>query len=321
MDKPLVSVIIPMHNSELLISNVLDSVVTQTYQNLEIIVVDDKSTDKGLDIVRTYCDKYSRVRVVALTQNVGVGGARNEGIKKAQGDYIAWLDSDDIYNIYFIETLMNIALDYNCDVVECQPIVFSNDSEIDNKVKPEITDIKFGDGSEIIRRFASKELQTSLWSKLFRATIFDNFEFPIGEIYEEPYFYFKKYQEFRKVAFIKNQLYFYRNTPNSIMKSFSDETIISNLRLQDFILNHIQGHCPYHQDVSNRVLCSLIVTLQRANYLNVNKETIRLVNDQIDKTLACSHSRLNLSLKNRIILFCRKSMIFWSILKQVNKLR
>lgn len=87
MVKPLVSVIIPMHNSESLISNVLDSVVTQTYQNLEIIVVDDKSTDKGLDIVRTFCDKDSRVTVVALTQNVGVGGARNEGIKKAQGDY------------------------------------------------------------------------------------------------------------------------------------------------------------------------------------------------------------------------------------------
>lgn len=321
MVKPLVSVIIPMHNSESLISNVLDSVVTQTYQNLEIIVVDDKSTDKGLDIVRTYCDKDSRVRVIALTQNVGVGGARNEGIKKAKGDYIAWLDSDDIYNIYFIETLMTIALENNCDVVECQPSVFSYDSEIDNRIRPELTEIKFGDGDEIIRRFASKELQTSLWSKLFRATIFDNFEFPVGEIYEEPYFYFNKYKEFKKVAFIKNELYFYRNTPNSIMKCFSDETIINNLKLQDFILNHIQGNCPYPQDVLNRVLCSLIVTLQRANYQNVNKETIGLVNAQIDKTLGCSRRSLKLSIKNNIILFFRKRRIFWSILKQVNKLR
>lgn len=324
MYRPLVSVIIPMHNTESFILNALDSVSMQTYKNLDIIVIDDMSTDSCLALAKSYAMYDSRIKVIPLKKNVGVGGARNVGLKRAKGDFIAWLDSDDIYNIYFIETLVDIALKYDCDIVECQPSDFENATEIDNRRKPnvpDVNDIVFGDGDEVIRRFGTKELQTSLWSKLFKAKVFNSFQFPLGEIYEEPYFYFSRYSSFHKVAFIKEKLYFYRNAQGSIMKQFSDKTIYSNLKLQNFILEQIRHHCPYNTIVLYRVLTSLIVTLQRANYLNKKKETIQLINNQIDKSLILSNGIIKFSLKNRTILYFRRKALFWNILKFVKGLK
>lgn len=94
--KPLVSVVIPAYNAEAYIAEAIESVLNQTYPNFELIIIDDKSPDQTLMIAKSYESKDSRVKVIENEKNVGVGGNRNRGIAEAGGEYICWLDSDDI---------------------------------------------------------------------------------------------------------------------------------------------------------------------------------------------------------------------------------
>ena len=96
-----VSVVIPVYNSSKYIKECLDSVINQTYKNIEIIIVNDKSTDDSLDIIKSYKDK--RIKVINLHKNVGVSIARNKGVDNCSGDYICFLDSDDYWNLKKIE--------------------------------------------------------------------------------------------------------------------------------------------------------------------------------------------------------------------------
>ena len=96
-----VSVIIPLYNEEKYITACVESVINQTYKNLEIIIVDDKSTDNSLKIVKNIKDK--RIKIISLKKNAGVANARNKGVEAATGDYICFLDSDDFWDKTKIE--------------------------------------------------------------------------------------------------------------------------------------------------------------------------------------------------------------------------
>jgi glycosyltransferase involved in cell wall biosynthesis len=111
-----VSVIIPVYNCEDCLRISLDSAVTQTLQDLQIICIDDASTDRSLEILREYAEKDSRVEVIALKNNSGAGAARNAGLKVAVGEYIAFLDSDDFIDFEFYEKLYNAAKAENSDI-------------------------------------------------------------------------------------------------------------------------------------------------------------------------------------------------------------
>ena len=93
----LVSIITPSYNSLKFIAQTIESVISQTYQNLEMIVIDDNSPDKANEIIEEYCKKDSRIKLIKLEKNVGPSNARNKGIEESRGKYIAFLDSDDIW--------------------------------------------------------------------------------------------------------------------------------------------------------------------------------------------------------------------------------
>jgi glycosyltransferase involved in cell wall biosynthesis len=122
MNKPKVSVIIPVYNTELYLHRCLDSVINQTLRNIEIICIDDGSTNKSLDIVNEYADKYARrmadgVRLVLITQkNKGAGIARNMGIKIAKGEYLGFVDSDDWIDLNYYEKLYAAAKQQQADL-------------------------------------------------------------------------------------------------------------------------------------------------------------------------------------------------------------
>jgi glycosyltransferase involved in cell wall biosynthesis len=112
-----ISVIIPVYNREKYISNCLDSVINQTYNNLEIICVDDKSTDTSLDIINQYAKKDKRIKVISLSENGGVSNARNTGIKNATGDFLAFVDSDDTIDSTMYQELIDAAEKTGADIV------------------------------------------------------------------------------------------------------------------------------------------------------------------------------------------------------------
>ena len=116
VDKPLVSIIIPTYNMEKYLEECLDSVVNQTYKNLEIIAVNAGSTDKSLDIMETYAQKDKRIKIVPYFKN-GLAATRNAGLAVATGEYIMFLDSDDYFDCSLAERLVDEAETYQCDMV------------------------------------------------------------------------------------------------------------------------------------------------------------------------------------------------------------
>ena len=117
MNKPLVSVVIPNYNGEQFVSETLETVLNQTYQHFEIVVVDDCSTDRSPEIIEGYCRNDPRVRLIRLDENKGVANARNCGILQAKGDYIALLDNDDLWTEDKLERQVRLA--GKADIVYC----------------------------------------------------------------------------------------------------------------------------------------------------------------------------------------------------------
>ncbi len=116
MSLPLISVIIPVYNAEKTIAKCIDSVIAQTYQEFEILLIDDGSTDAGGEICKRYAESDNRVRYIKK-DNGGVSSARNKGIDKAKGEYITFIDSDDWFETDTLETLIVNANKYNADLV------------------------------------------------------------------------------------------------------------------------------------------------------------------------------------------------------------
>lgn len=231
---PLISVIVPVYNTELYLSECLNSIISQSYSNIEIIVVDDASTDASLSIVRDFANQDERIILYRHMINCGICKARNTGLRYAKGDYVAWCDSDDVLHPQFIEYLYSVLKKYGADFVECQYI--SNrefkPSQLANVVFEDFQ-VSVGDSKDFLKRFATHELQTSLWSKLFKRKLFDDFLFPVARLYEENYFYVYLFEHLNKAAYSSAQLYFYRQRDNSIMSTFKVRELKEGLKTTD----------------------------------------------------------------------------------------
>lgn len=205
----LISVIIPVYNASIYLAELLDSVITQNYTNLEILCIDDGSADLSLDILSQYARNDERIRFFAK-KNTGVSDTRNFGIENATGEYIYFCDADDILDHTLIDTLyMSIAdCDLACvDFVKYEgQFVYSLDNEI----------VERNEFCKLVMRDNGY-----LWNKLFKASIIKNFCIrfcPEISMSEDQVFIIEylKYVEFIRIN--KSKLYFYRLNENSAMR-------------------------------------------------------------------------------------------------------
>ena len=127
---PLISVIVPIYNVEKYLDRCVDSIINQTYKNLEIILVDDGSPDNCPQMCDDYAKKDSRIKVVHK-ENGGLSDARNVGMEVATGEYVSFIDSDDYISLDFYETLLETIVDNDSDIVECGVVKFYEDNSFD----------------------------------------------------------------------------------------------------------------------------------------------------------------------------------------------
>ncbi|HIF9411574.1 TPA: glycosyltransferase family 2 protein [Photobacterium damselae] len=183
MDKILVSVIVPVYNAEGFISRCLDSLVNQTLKEIEIICVNDASTDKSINILYAYQSIYPNIIVVDLPVNKKQGGARNAGLDIAVGEYIGFVDSDDWVDHTMYEKLYNETINKNLDVVDCNYFYAYNHKKIATDSINE-KNILSGELTEPIVNFGR------LWTKIIKNKVFNGDEklrFPEGIFYEDNY--------------------------------------------------------------------------------------------------------------------------------------
>lgn len=211
MEKGLVSVIIPVYNVEKYVDKCIESVVKQTYKNLEIVLIDDGSTDSSDTICDEWGGKDNRI-IVIHKENGGLSDARNVGLNNARGEYYTFIDSDDYISLDMIETLMNCAVKYSSEIAVCNMIRVSEKGDFVSFYRPEDRE-KVLNGEE---RFQTL-IQPSVCNKLFKAKLFDRISFPKGKYYEDTFIYHYLVYRANKICFTGKDSYFYLARGDSIV--------------------------------------------------------------------------------------------------------
>jgi len=223
---PRVSVIVPVYNVEQYLERCLDSIVNQTLQDIEIIIVNDGSTDNSLDIVNKFAEHDMRIKIVTR-KNGGLAAARNTGLEHAGGEYIGFVDSDDWIDLDYYEKLYNTAKKYNSDIAYAD---FIRRGKYKNKKR-----MKF-DKEEVSTEIHDKIKNCKnltlgcVWNKIYRKElIFDNnLSFPEGQVYEDGLFSMKAIYYANSVASVPNTFYYYFVNSTSIVKSARTQSKIDD---------------------------------------------------------------------------------------------
>ena len=175
--KPKVSLIIPVYNVLAFLDHCLDSVLSQTFKDVEIIVIDDGSTDGGGRLCDAYAERDVRIQVFH-TENRGLSAARNLGLEKATGDYVAFLDSDDWIEEDFLQRMVETAESYDSDIVCCR---YSYDYRGHKEDSQEYRDLLLLAGDDIMLAFLTKPyIGNVAWNKLYRRALFSDIRYPEG---------------------------------------------------------------------------------------------------------------------------------------------
>ena len=226
-ETPTISIIIPVLNVEPYLNCCLNSVLNQTYQNIEIIIIASTSNDASVEICEEYAKKDKRIKLIHSKPN-GLSAARNRGIDIATGEYLSFIDSDDYVHPEFISTLYAICKEHNCDIAQCG---YMDVSEIETRI---ITNphkrVDIYSGHEMCYNFC-KRIPKGIgnlvsWNKLYHQKLFSDLRFPEGKIHEDLAITHQVFYASEKVGLTTEILYYYRLVPTSIMNSgFSLNTL------------------------------------------------------------------------------------------------
>lgn len=222
-EQPLISVIVPVYNVEKYLRPCVESILEQTYKNIEVILVNDGSTDKSKAICLELAEKDKRISYYEKA-NSGLSDTRNVGLEKATGDYILFVDSDDLLSFNAIESLYKLCKKYNADIAVESICHFTDGKEPDFKGS---TKDKLLNREEAICDFLyQKEISTSACGKLYSASILSGIRFKPGILYEDNLFLSDVFECVDKVPYSKQECYGYRHRSESITtKDFSERDL------------------------------------------------------------------------------------------------
>ncbi|MEE0898037.1 MAG: glycosyltransferase [Acutalibacteraceae bacterium] len=214
---PLISIIVPVYNVEKYLERCVGSIISQTYENLEIILVNDGSPDKSGEICDTFAKIDSRIEVYHK-ENGGLSDARNFGVEHSSGEYVAFIDSDDYIAPNYIEYLLSLIKKYNADISACYMTETYGDTA-DYRTNDEFQNEQLLTGKEACLKLFGNlySVLVTAWGKLYRSDIVKKYIFPVGKIHEDEATTCKYYYEATRVAVGNRCLYAYYQNPKGIM--------------------------------------------------------------------------------------------------------
>ena len=261
---PKVSVIIPVYNTEKFLRKCLDSVCNQTLQDIEIICINDCSTDGSLEILREYAGKDNRIKLIELLENCGAAKARNIGIDIAEGEYLGFVDSDDFIDLDFYKKLYGKAKETDADAVKGKLYLYDINT---NKVYLEdwidINDSVKKNKANFYFTFTTAIYKSSLIKEY-------NIRFLEGLIhFEDPYFTINAATHYNKLEVIDDAKYYYINNPNSTSR-------------KKITKEHVKS-----------IVCGADIVLDLLNNTNIDKFHYRIVFNFVVNQLLCWCNKVN----------------------------
>lgn len=243
LNEILISIVVPVYNVENYLSQCIESLLVQTHSNVEIILVDDGSTDGSGAICDSFAAQDNRISVIHQ-ENGGLSAARNAGIKAAAGSYIGFIDSDDFADKDMFAALLEAAVHNHADVAACGRYITDDEGNVTGKefTLPERKTYGSADAMEQI--LLSGELDVAAWDKLFRADLFDNIEFPVGRINEDAAIIFHILAKTISIVHVGKPFYYYRTRGGSITKSGYKPNKLQALEHAQMITEFVCGKYP-----------------------------------------------------------------------------
>lgn len=267
----LVSVIVPVYNVEEFIKKCVDSILTQTYKNIEIILVDDGSTDRSGKICDAFLNIDKRIKVYHK-KNGGLSDARNYGICHASGSYLVFVDSDDVVSNLYVEQLYNMCLKCGAQIAvgQCIHCKTQENIEFDSSGKIKLMSHK----DAIISMLYQRDMLVSACAKMYKSEIFEDIRFPVGMLFEDSAIMYKLFEKADIIAVSDAKIYGYVHREDSITtQKFSK---------RDFDILHISKEIySYYEDKDESLMkaaMSYLVVAGLRIYMNCPRK-IQYQND------------------------------------------
>lgn len=338
-----ISIIIPIYNSEKYLRSAVESVTQQSYKDIEIILINDGSTDKSLNI----CQEYSKIdsRIILINKkNEGVSATRNRGIEVATGEFIMFLDADDWIEKEACEILLNKIINSNADIVFCNHIMEfeHNNKKVSMNISDQIINNKDIKEKIILPLIEEEDMKSEHlraafrgpWGKLFKKSIIDdnNIRFKEDLIIGEDFMFNLEYLKYSNNVIVDERyLYHYRLNNGSALNKYRGDFWIIYKKILINLENYLEeslGDMDYSKRLNKLKLKYLLICIKNeANPLNKKslkkrKEYIKnICEDSIIKDALKNHSRGTSNIKDRIILFLLRNnmnsvVALYSILKR-----
>lgn len=236
-----ISVIIPVYNSENELARCLDSVINQTYKNIEIILINDGSADNSLEICKEYEVRYENIQVLSQT-NQGQSAARNRGIEKATGDLIGFVDSDDIIHPEMYEYLYDLLTNHQADISSVQVETVNHVNEMSIDVDSVIPNVEIVEKNQLLVDYMydglnKKAGQYSAGRKLFKKRTIDGVRFLEGRINEDILFNYEVLEKAHRLVKSERVMYYYFQDSDSTMRRTFSEKELDLLYICDVLID------------------------------------------------------------------------------------
>ncbi len=291
----LISVIVPVSNVAAYLPRCIDSLLAQEYQNLQIILVDDGSTDGSAAICDEYAYRDARIEVIHQPYG-GVSDARNKGVAAARGDYILFLDSDDEADPQYASKLYRTLLDHDLDIAQCCLLRIRHGEPVNKlDVSPEV---RIFDGLEMQMKIFDRDRYFSmcLCGKLFKRALFEGLTFPVGRINEDESLIYRLMYRANRIGIIDDYLYLYHYNSESITeRKYNIHRLDSFYMLREkYAFYREKGHRDFADKTANEYFSQMSVALlngkkQAEDYPAIKKKAKALYREDRDGLLAEAH--------------------------------
>lgn len=258
----LISVIVPVYKVEKYLDKCIQSIVDQTYKNIELILVDDGSPDRCGKMCDEWATRDSRITVIHK-QNGGLSDARNFGIDIAKGELLAFIDSDDYIEKNYLENLYKLLVDNRADISTCKPSVF-----FENEINSHLYEILRNDDvvvlsskEALIEMLYERNLTNSAWGKLYKKELFKDIRYPKGKLYEDMFTTYKLIMKSNRVACSSAKLYNYLIRKNSILGTINPNKQKDMLDAANEILDYVENSVPSALEAAKYKLFMVSMTI------------------------------------------------------------
>lgn len=280
MNKDLVSIIIPFYKVEDYLNYVVESVVNQSYKNLEIILVDDGSPDDCPKLCDEWAKKDGRIRVIHK-KNGGLSDARNAGLDIATGEYIVFLDGDDKMDVDAISILYKTLKKYDANVVMTDYYHLTNIEENPIIDKSDYQE-EFVEGNEVFNLVFNKKYPMIMlsWGKMYKKELFNEIRFPQGKIHEDDFIIHRILAKTKRFVHIDTKLFLNSLRPGSITASkFNKKRLDAIDAKVDRVLFCKEYKPEYYQTAIRQFLRTIMINYTFARMSNLNKEDYKYLNE------------------------------------------